>query len=112
MRITTNLFFTTSLIILLVGTGCAGSQWKVHGGPAECQTMCADWNMQLAGMVGVGNQDRQGGGASACVCEVVSAAGANAATGATGTSSALSAAVVAMEQALRQEQEQQQQQQW
>ena len=49
--------------------GCA-SDWKIHGGPQECFQMCQSWNMQLVGMVGVGSQDRTGGGATACVCEI------------------------------------------
>lgn len=32
--------------------------------------MCKSWNLQFAGMVGVGNQDPSGDGATACVCQV------------------------------------------
>jgi hypothetical protein len=32
--------------------------------------MCKSWNLQFAGMVGVGNQDSYGDGATACVCQV------------------------------------------
>lgn len=84
--------------------GCA-SQWKVHGGPTECMAMCQEWDMELAGMVGVGNQDRSGGGASACVCTV---RGARASTGSSGTTASLAGAVVALQQSNQQQQQQQQ----
>lgn len=32
--------------------------------------MCSKWNLEFAGMVGVGNQDPTGEGATACVCQV------------------------------------------
>ena len=32
--------------------------------------MCKSWNLQFAGMVGVGNQEPSGDGATACVCQV------------------------------------------
>lgn len=93
--------------VLLLGVmllcGCA-SQWKVQGGPKECTKMCADWGMQLTGMVGVGKQGRSGGGASACVCELPSGS-AGASTGASGTSASTSAAIVAMQ--VQQQQQQQ-----
>jgi hypothetical protein len=58
------IFFTAA-----VAAGCA-SQWKIHGGPPECIRMCTKWNLEFAGMVGVGNQDSMGEGATACVCQV------------------------------------------
>jgi len=61
------------LLILLGWTvllaGCP-SQWKIHGGPGECVAMCNSWNLQFAGMVGVGDQSASGPGATACVCQV------------------------------------------
>ena len=31
--------------------------------------MCKSWDLEFAGMVGVGNQERTGDGATACVCQ-------------------------------------------
>ena len=93
-----------ALLTLFALGGCA-SQWKVHGGPAECMAMCQEWDMELAGMVGVGNQGRSGGGASACVCTV---RGARASTGSSGTTASLAGAVVAIQQSQQQQQQQQQ----
>lgn len=61
-----------SAVLLVVATalpGCA-SAWKIHGGPDECVQMCRNWGLVFAGMVGVGNQDATGDGATACVCQV------------------------------------------
>jgi len=58
-----------ALLLPSLVSGCA-SNWKIHGGPAECVSMCRNWNLEFAGMVGVGNQDRTGSGATACVCQV------------------------------------------
>jgi len=87
--------------------GCA-SQWKIQGGPKECVQMCRTWDMELSGMVGVGNQDATGPGATACVCQVRRAApGATANDlAASGTSASTSAAIVALEEAQRQQQQQ------
>jgi hypothetical protein len=88
--------------------GCA-SQWKIQGGPKECVAMCRSWDMELTGMVGVGNQDATGEGATACVCQVRRAAAAATPTdlAASGTSASMSAAIVALEQAQRAQHEQQ-----
>lgn len=100
--------FLASLFALLALAGCA-SHWKVHGGPQECVSMCEGWGMKLVGMVGVGDQARTSGGASACVCEVIAEpASSGGEIGASGTSSALSAAVVAMQQARQRQQQSQQ----
>ncbi|MFV2058625.1 MAG: hypothetical protein ACC707_19345 [Thiohalomonadales bacterium] len=56
---------TLSLVFI---TGCA-SDWKIHGGPADCIKMCEKWDLEFTAMVGVGNQDRTGNGATACVCQ-------------------------------------------
>lgn len=87
--------------------GCA-SQWKIHGGPKECVQMCKNWDMELSGMVGVGNQDATGEGATACVCQVRKAAGSATANdlAASGTAAGTSAAIVAMEEARRRQQQQ------
>jgi hypothetical protein len=55
--------------LMVICSGCP-SAWKIHGGPQECLRMCKSWNLQFAGMVGVGNQDPSGDGATACVCQV------------------------------------------
>jgi hypothetical protein len=88
--------------------GCA-SQWKIQGGPKECLEMCRNWDMELSGMVGVGNQDATGPGATACVCQVRRAAGGATPNdlAASGTSASTSAAIVALEEAQRQQQQQQ-----
>lgn len=59
----------TILICLLLLSGCA-SDWKIRGGPDECRAMCKKWKLEFVGMVGVGNQDATGPGATACVCQV------------------------------------------
>jgi hypothetical protein len=61
---------TILFVVLGLGSGCVPSQWKIHGGPAECLQMCRNWNLEFAGMVGIGNQDPSGNGATACVCQV------------------------------------------
>ena len=75
--------------------------------------MCQSWDMDLSGMVGVGNQDATGEGATACVCQVRKTAPAAASNdiGATGTAAGMAAAIVAIQEAQRQQQQQQQQQQ-
>ena len=94
-------------MLLAVGLlgGCA-SQWKIQGGPVECRQMCEGWDMELTGMVGVGNQDASGPGATACVCQVRGARGASE-LGSSGTSPGMAAAVVAIEEAQRQQHAQQ-----
>lgn len=93
------------LWILVFLAGCA-SQWKIQGGPPQCEAMCRNWNMELTGMVGVGNQDSTGPGATACVCQVRRTASTPAQTevGASGTSASMSAAIVALAEAQRQQQ--------
>lgn len=98
-------------VLFVVGawalSGCA-SQWKIQGGPRECAQMCQSWNMELTGMVGVGNQDAVGPGATACVCQVRRAAADSKSNdvGAPGSSAGMSAAVVAIEEAQRQQSQQ------
>jgi hypothetical protein len=68
--VTKNGWLKLSLVVLLSqGVGCA-SGWKVHGGPKTCVEMCNGWDLEFAGMVGVGDQSPSGAGASACVCQV------------------------------------------
>jgi hypothetical protein len=102
-------FAVTGLLL----AGCA-SQWKIQGGPKECLQMCQSWDMDLTGMVGVGNQDATSGeGATACVCQVRKTAPAAASNdiGAPGTAAGMAAAIVAIQEAQRRQQQQQQQQQ-
>jgi hypothetical protein len=54
--------------------------------------------MELVGMVGVGNQDASGAGATACVCEIAAKQGAMR-TGASGVASSSSAVIVAIQNA-------------
>ena len=100
--------FAPVLVLAALLASCA-SPWKIQGGPRECTQMCQNWNMDLTGMVGVGNQDATGPGATACVCQVRRAA-ASADTNevaASGTSASTAAVIVAIEEAERQQQEQQ-----
>lgn len=65
-----------AFFVLLVGAGCAlqrPSPWKVHGGAKECIEMCKGWDLEFAGMVGVGDQGNATDGASACICQRKSA---------------------------------------
>ena len=56
--------------------------------------MCKSWNLQFAGMVGVGNQEPSGDGATACVCQVGSFA-PQASNDSNGKKAALSGAMTA-----------------
>ena len=91
---------TACLLVAWLLPACA-SQWKVQGGPQECMRMCKSWGMQLTGMVGVGDQGRATGGASACVCELPRSSGGNVA--APGTAASTSAAIVALQQQQQQQ---------
>ncbi len=89
----------------LVLCGCA-SPWKIQGGPKECTQICERWGMQLTGMVGVGNQDRTGDGATACVCEVArpgQGTSGGVSTGAAGSSASTAAVVAALQETRRKE---------
>lgn len=99
---------TTKMLALVLGLGLFGcpSEWKIHGGPAECMTMCQGWGMRMVGMVGVGSQDRGGGGATACVCEVPTTGG-EVSSGATGVSASTGAVAVMLAEEARQQQERQ-----
>ena len=94
-------------VLTLSMLGCA-SQWKIQGGPQECVQMCRNWNMELTGMVGVGNQDATGPGATACVCQVKRAAGApaNAEPAASGIAASSAAVIAAIEEEQQRQAEQ------
>lgn len=83
--------------------GCA-SPWKIHGGPRECVQMCKNWDMDLSGMVGVGNQDASGPGATACVCQLRGAPASSRTekVGGPGTTASTAAVIVALQEAERQ----------
>jgi hypothetical protein len=101
-----------STVVLVLFLSACASPWKIHGGPKECTQMCSSWGMQLTGMVGVGNQDRTGYGATACVCELprpAAPAPGAVSSGAVGMATGTAAVVVALEEARRQEEQQQQQ---
>ncbi len=101
------------ITLLALAPGCA-SPWKIHGGPAECLQMCKNWNLEFAGMVGVGSQDSARAGATACVCQVprpnaAAAKGGEAASSASlaGPITAAQAALAATAAALQMQQQQQ-----
>ena len=91
------------IVVLALGLSACASEWKIHGGPQECVQMCNAWNMELTGMVGVGNQDKTGPGDTACLCQVPSSGGEASATpvAAAGTAPGTAAAIVALEAAQR-----------
>jgi hypothetical protein len=93
----------------LLPLGClglgSGSRWKVHGGPQECVRMCTAWNLQFAGMVGVGNQEQWGDGATACICQVPGAPSVTPTAAATAASLAAPIARAAEERRRRDEEQ-------
>lgn len=90
-------FTLTFALTLSVLPGCA-SDWKIQGGPKECREMCSGWGLEFAGMVGVGNQDRTGNGATACVCQVAPKVGSI--LDKTGASASLAAPITAAQAAV------------
>lgn len=85
----------TVLIAALSLTACA-SNWKIHGGPKECKSMCEEWDMELTGMVGVGDQSSSGDGATACVCEIKKAFGKSSRVGQVGATAAMGAIITSI----------------
>jgi hypothetical protein len=54
-------------LLLLVVCACTTKFYgdpKVEGGPSGCAAKCAQWNMELAGMVAMGEYS------DACICQV------------------------------------------
>ena len=95
------------------------SNWKIHGGPPECQAMCKHWGLEFAAMVGVGNQSERGDGATACVCvkpeptppaALSPAAGRILISGPLAVAAAQAAIIVAQQEQEQKNHEQQQQQ--
>jgi hypothetical protein len=100
-----------SFVVLAVVLSSCASQWKIQGGPKECISMCKGWNLDFAGMVGVGNQDATGPGATACVCQVGrESASASRSDGAGSSAASLAAPITAAEAAVAAQQAAQQQQ--
>ena len=59
-----------ALILSCLITACA-SGWKIQSARQTCMTMCKDWDLEFAGIVGIGNQEpMKSEGATACVCQV------------------------------------------
>jgi hypothetical protein len=88
-----NGWLTLSLVVLLSqGVGCA-SGWKVQGGPKACVEMCNGWDLEFAGMVGVGNN------ASACVCQVRKSAAKDQMGGAAAATASLAGPITAAQAA-------------
>jgi hypothetical protein len=98
-------------LMLPVFAGCfgTGSAWKVHGGPQECVRMCTGWGLEFAGMVGVGNQQAWGDGATACVCQVRGASPITPQAAATAASLAAPIARAAEEKRRREKEEEEEQ---
>jgi len=98
-------------VMLSLSAGClgTGSGWKVQGGPQACAQMCAGWGLEFAGMVGVGNQDAWGDGATACVCQVRGASSITPQAAATATSLAAPIARAAEEKRRREAEDQKEQ---
>src|SRR5690349_9285611 len=86
------------LAAVLLCASCGGptqfrGDAKVKGGPAACRQICAGWNMELVGMVAMGDYS------TGCICQVPGA-GAPAGGAAAATSSA-AGVVLQMEQQRR-----------
>jgi hypothetical protein len=94
VRLTAGIAALVSASSLFLFAGCA-SQWKIQGGPKECLAMCKNWGLQFTAMVGVGNQDTTGEGATACVCQVPARSTASAEQGGAAASTGLAAPIVA-----------------
>lgn len=59
----------STLLVALVA--CGTNKWVLKNPPKTCAAMCERWDMELAAVVGVGEQTRDEGGqgATACVCQ-------------------------------------------
>ena len=57
--------FIFFIVLMVLCVGCA-SNWKIHGGPSECEEMCEEWGLEFTAMGGVGDQGKFGQGATAC----------------------------------------------
>lgn len=82
----TRTIFAAALAAALTLAGCGSptqfrGDAKVKGGPDGCRAICAAWNMELSGMVAMGDYS------TGCICQVPGA-GAAAGGGAAATSAA------------------------
>lgn len=58
-----------ALAVPLFLGACPSNEWVLKDPPQTCTMMCQKWGMELAAIVGVGDQSRvQAQGATACVC--------------------------------------------
>jgi len=88
------------VVLVIFCVGCApASKWKIHGGPSECEQMCANWGLEFTAMVGVGSQEKTGQGATACVCQPKREQRHTSLEGAASSSTSLAAPITAAEQA-------------
>jgi hypothetical protein len=90
-------FILSSLVVLLF-SGCA-SQWKIQGGPDVCKNMCQNWGLDFTAMVGVGNQDATGPGATACVCQPKSLIKTSSISGGSSAATSMAGPIVAAQAA-------------
>lgn len=96
--------------LTLVGlAACNENRWVLENPPQSCTQMCSAWGMELAGIVGVGEQDTSSGskGATACVCKVPGGAPGMAATVLAAAGYAALPPVIQEQQAAAQQQQQQ-----
>lgn len=91
-----HLLLVPGLILLL--SACA-SDWKIQGGPQSCIQMCKNWGLEFSAMVGVGDQSKYGGGATACVCQPKRDGQNVSLNGVSGSSAGMSAPINAIEAA-------------
>jgi len=60
-------------VLLAASTSCTHpNEWVLKNPPETCARMCESWGLELAAVVGVGEQSREesSDGATACVCRV------------------------------------------
>ena len=57
-------------VMLAALTSCTPNEWVLKNPPQTCARMCEGWGLELAAVVGVGEQSREqnSSGATACVC--------------------------------------------
>lgn len=62
---------TVVCVLVAALAACGTNKWVLKNPPKTCAAMCDSWGMELAAVVGVGEQTRSEGGqgATACVCQ-------------------------------------------
>ena len=107
----------TIIVLLLATTASCTTVWEIPDDPPRsCRQLCSSWNMELAGMVGVGDAKRGASvtgsaydpAATACICQTPGTT--QTALLSAGAATALAAPITAQQQAAAQQQQQQQQQ--